>query len=73
VFTGRTTRAAIDALLDYGRPKAIQLAALVDRGHRELPIQPDYIGAVLSTSRDERVEALLGRVGLPDEVVLTSA
>jgi pyrimidine operon attenuation protein/uracil phosphoribosyltransferase len=71
VFTGRTTRAAIDALLDYGRPRAIQLAALVDRGHRELPIQPDYVGRALTTSRDERVEVLLDRGGgLPDEVAV---
>jgi pyrimidine operon attenuation protein/uracil phosphoribosyltransferase len=72
LFTGRTTRAAIDALLDYGRPRAIQLAVLVDRGHRELPIQPDYAGHVVTTLKDERVEVLLDRQdGQPDEVVLS--
>ena len=59
LFTGRTTRAAIDAILDYGRPKAIQLAVLIDRGHRELPICADYVGRTIGTGRDERVEVLL--------------
>lgn len=58
LYTGRTTRAAIDAVMDYGRPRAIELAVLVDRGHRELPIQADYVGARLDTSRAERVEVL---------------
>lgn len=53
IFTGRTVRAAIDALFDMGRPKRIQLAALVDRGHRELPIKPDYVGKNIPTSLDE--------------------
>jgi pyrimidine operon attenuation protein/uracil phosphoribosyltransferase len=57
LFTGRTVRAAIDALGDYGRPSAVQLAVLVDRGHRELPIRPDYVGKNLPTSRDEIVRA----------------
>ena len=54
LFTGRTVRAALDALNDYGRPRAVQLAVLVDRGHRELPIRPDYVGKNLPTRRDER-------------------
>jgi len=56
LFTGRTVRAALDALNDYGRPKAVQLAVLVDRGHRELPIRPDYVGKNLPTRRDEVVD-----------------
>ena len=55
LYTGRTVRAAIDALGDYGRPRAIQLAVLVDRGHRELPIRPDFVGKNLPTSSDENV------------------
>ncbi len=71
LFTGRTTRAAIDAILDYGRPRAIQLAALVDRGHRELPIHADYVGRELRTERGERVEVRVDRDdGGPDEVVV---
>ena len=57
LFTGRTVRAALEALNDYGRPAAVQLAVLVDRGHRELPIRPDYVGKNLPTSRDESVVA----------------
>ena len=56
LFTGRTVRAALDALADYGRPRAVQLAVLVDRGHRELPIRPDYVGKNLPTSLDETVD-----------------
>ena len=56
LYTGRTVRAALDALSDYGRPKAVQLAVLVDRGHRELPIRPDYVGKNLPTSSAESVE-----------------
>ncbi len=56
LFTGRTVRAAIDALMDYGRPKAIQLCTLVDRGHRELPISADYVGRVITTAYSERVD-----------------
>ncbi len=59
LFTGRTIRAALDALMDQGRPRAIQRAVLVDRGHRELPIRPDYIGKNLPTRRDEAVDASL--------------
>lgn len=57
LFTGRTVRAALDALTTYGRPRAVQLAVMVDRGHRELPIRPDYVGKNLPTSRDEDVLA----------------
>ena len=56
LFTGRTIRAALDALADYGRPRAVQLAVMVDRGHRELPIRPDYVGKNLPTRRDEVVD-----------------
>lgn len=62
LFTGRTVRAALDAVTDFGRPKTIQLAVLVDRGHRELPIRPDYIGKNLPTSRDESVRVSLDGV-----------
>ena len=55
LFTGRTVRAALDALNDYGRPRAVQLAVFVDRGHRELPIRPDFVGKNLPTRRDEDV------------------
>lgn len=57
LYTGRTVRAALDAVSDYGRPKAVQLAVLVDRGHRELPIRPDFVGKNLPTSADEQVSA----------------
>jgi pyrimidine operon attenuation protein/uracil phosphoribosyltransferase len=57
LFTGRTVRAALEALNDYGRPRAVQLAVVVDRGHRELPIRPDFVGKNLPTSRDEMVTA----------------
>ena len=56
LFTGRTVRAALDAIHSYGRPQAIQLAVMVDRGHRELPIRPDYVGKNLPTGRDEMVD-----------------
>jgi pyrimidine operon attenuation protein/uracil phosphoribosyltransferase len=55
IFTGRTVRAAMDALVEHGRPASIQLATLIDRGHRELPIRPDYVGKNLPTSKNERV------------------
>ena len=70
LFTGRTIRAAIDALFDYGRPAIIQLAVLVDRGHRELPIRPDYVGKNLPTSQGERINVLLDEVDGVDEIVL---
>lgn len=68
LFTGRSVRAALDALIDYGRPKAIQLAVLVDRGHRELPIRPDYVGKNVPTSRDESVAVLVREVDGADGV-----
>lgn len=70
LFTGRTVRAALDALVDFGRPKAIQLAVLVDRGHRELPIRADYVGKNIPTSRNEMVEVRLKEVDGYDEVVI---
>ena len=62
LFTGRTIRAALNALSDWGRPRAVQLAVLVDRGHRELPIRPDYVGKNLPTSLDEAIVATLDGV-----------
>jgi pyrimidine operon attenuation protein / uracil phosphoribosyltransferase len=70
LYTGRTIRAALDALIDLGRPKAIQLVCLVDRGHRELPIRPDYVGKNVPTSRHEKVAVRLEEVDGVDEVVL---
>ena len=70
LFTGRTTRAALDALIDFGRPRAIQLIAFVDRGHRELPIKADYVGKNLPTSRRESVQVRLEEVDGHDEVVV---
>ena len=64
LFTGRTVRAGLDALREFGRPKAVQLAVMVDRGHRELPIRPDYVGKNLPTSRTESVRATAGGVVL---------
>lgn len=71
--TGRTVRAAIDAVLDYGRPPRVELAVLVDRGHRELPIRPDYVGRNLPTSRSERIAVRLAEVDGRDEVTLEDA
>jgi pyrimidine operon attenuation protein/uracil phosphoribosyltransferase len=68
--TGRTIRAAIETLFEYGRPARVQLACLVDRGHRELPIRPDYIGKNLPTSRDERIQVQLVEVDEVDRVLL---
>jgi pyrimidine operon attenuation protein/uracil phosphoribosyltransferase len=71
LFSGRTTRAAMDALNDFGRPKKIQLAVLVDRGHRELPIKADFIGKNVPTSLDEKISLLLTEAGAAqDEVIL---
>jgi pyrimidine operon attenuation protein / uracil phosphoribosyltransferase len=70
LFTGRTVRAALDQLIDFGRPSRIELAVLVDRGHRELPIRADYVGRVLSTSRDEAVQVRVREEDGTDEVVL---
>ena len=70
LYTGRTTRAALDALIDFGRPLAIQLIVLVDRGHRELPIKADYVGKNLPTASDESVQVRLQETDGVDEVVL---
>jgi pyrimidine operon attenuation protein/uracil phosphoribosyltransferase len=70
LYTGRTVRAAMDALMDRGRPEMIQLAVLVDRGHRELPIRPDYIGKNVPTSRLENIEVLLTEKDGNDQVVI---
>jgi pyrimidine operon attenuation protein/uracil phosphoribosyltransferase len=70
LYTGRTIRSAIEALFDYGRPQRVQLAVLVDRGHRELPIRPDYVGKNLPTARRERVNVELLEVDEVDRVVL---
>jgi pyrimidine operon attenuation protein/uracil phosphoribosyltransferase len=66
-------RAAIDALFDYGRPRRVQLAVLCDRGHRELPIRPDYVGKNLPTAREERVNVLLEEADGSDEVTISAA
>ena len=71
LYTGRTVRAAIDVLFDYGRPARVQLAVLVDRGHRELPIRPDYVGKNLPTARDERVNVHVEEIDGSDEVTIT--
>ena len=71
LYTGRTIRAAMDALNDFGRPNAIQLAVLVDRGHRELPIKADYVGKNVPTSIDEIVEVRVNEIDGVDEVLLT--
>lgn len=70
LFTGRTIRAALDALMDYGRPKTIQLAVLIDRGHRELPIRPDYVGKNLPTAFKEKVKVNLKEEDKKDAIVL---
>ena len=72
LYTGRTTRAALDALIDFGRPKAIQLVVLVDRGHRELPIKADYVGKNIPTGRHESVQVRLQEIDGADEVVVHS-
>ena len=73
LYTGRTIRAAIEALFDYGRPARVQLACLADRGHRELPIRPDYIGKNLPTAREERVQVQLVEIDEVDQVLLIPA
>jgi len=70
LFTGRTIRAALDELIDFGRPRRIQLAVLVDRGHRELPIKADYVGKNVPTSENEMVEVHLEEIDGDDEVLL---
>ncbi|HSS05489.1 MAG TPA: bifunctional pyr operon transcriptional regulator/uracil phosphoribosyltransferase PyrR [Solirubrobacterales bacterium] len=73
LFTGRTVRAAIDALFDYGRPQRVQLAVLCDRGHRELPIRPDYVGKNLPTARGERVNVRLEETDEVDQVTISES
>ena len=70
LFSGRTVRAAMDSLNDFGRPKRIQLAVLIDRGHRELPIKADFVGKNVPTAQTESVHVRLAETGVPDEVVL---
>ena len=72
LYTGRTIRAALDALSDFGRPKEVQLAILLDRGHRELPIRPDYVGQNIPTSVDEQVKVRLVESDGVDEVAITN-
>lgn len=72
LFSGRTIRAALDALNDFGRPRAVRLAVLVDRGHRELPIRADFVGKNLPTSRDERIRVQLSEVDQQNAVVIES-
>ncbi len=71
LYTGRTVRAAIEALFDYGRPRRVQLAVLADRGHRELPLRPDYVGKNLPTARAERVNVRVEELDGVDEVTIT--
>jgi len=71
LYTGRSTRAAMDALIDLGRPRSIQLAVLVDRGHRELPIRPDYVGKNIPSSRHEDIQVQLVETDGIDEVAIT--
>ncbi len=73
LYTGRTIRAAMDAVMDFGRPRTIQLAVLIDRGHRELPIRPDYVGKNIPTSRAEEIELRLRETDGRDEVILLAA
>jgi pyrimidine operon attenuation protein/uracil phosphoribosyltransferase len=72
LYTGRTVRAAIEAIFDYGRPARVQLAVLADRGHRELPIRPDYVGKNLPTSRTERVNVRVAELDGDDQVTITA-
>ena len=71
LYTGRSTRAAMDALIDLGRPRSIQLAVLIDRGHRELPIRADYVGKNIPSSRDEEIQVQLAETDSMDGVVIT--
>ncbi|MDY6917250.1 MAG: bifunctional pyr operon transcriptional regulator/uracil phosphoribosyltransferase PyrR [Chloroflexota bacterium] len=70
LYTGRSVRAAMDAIIDFGRPRSIQLAVLIDRGHRELPIRADYVGKNMPTSHDEKVEVRLREIDGKDEVAI---
>ena len=71
LYTGRTVRAAVEALFDYGRPRRVQLAVLTDRGHRELPVRPDYVGKNLPTARTERVNVRVEELDGVDEVTIS--
>ena len=73
IYTGRSCRAALDALFTFGRPSSVQLAVLIDRGHRELPIQPDYCGRLIQTERDDHVRVSFSEFDGQDEVLLESA
>lgn len=73
LYTGRSIRAAMDAIIDYGRPSSIQLAVLVDRGHRELPVRADYVGKNIPTSRQEDVRVRLNEIDNIEEVVLAKS
>lgn len=73
LYTGRTIRSALDALIDYGRPRAVQLAVLIDRGHRELPIQADVVGRTVATDDDEIIEVHFQEIDGSDEVILAKA
>ena len=73
LFTGRTIRAAIDALVDFGRPAQVQLAVLVDRGHRELPFRPDYVGKNIPTSKDMRVKVQMSEEDQEDQVIVVDS
>jgi pyrimidine operon attenuation protein/uracil phosphoribosyltransferase len=70
LYTGRSTRAALDALIDLGRPESIQLAVLIDRGHRELPIRPDYVGKNIPSAREEEIQVRVSETDGTDEVVI---
>ncbi len=70
LYTGRTVRAAIDEIFDFGRPDRVQLAVLVDRGHRELPIRPDYVGKNIPTSQDQRVNVRVQEIDGTDQVTI---
>jgi pyrimidine operon attenuation protein / uracil phosphoribosyltransferase len=73
LYTGRTVRAGVEALFDYGRPRRVQLAVLTDRGHRELPVRPDYVGKNLPTARSERVNVRVQELDGVDEVTISPA
>jgi pyrimidine operon attenuation protein / uracil phosphoribosyltransferase len=72
IFTGRTIRAAMDALMDYGRPACIQYFVMIDRGHRELPVKPDYVGKNIPTALPDNINVLIGQDGFEDAVLLES-
>jgi len=73
LYTGRTIRAALDAVMDFGRPRSIELAVLIDRGHRELPIRANYVGKNVPTARTEKVEVRISEIDGADEVVIAQA